>query len=605
MRPSRPARHATAKPTPAAGWARALRRLCFAALVIASAALAADAPSASPTTPNEITVVLDDNYPPYIFRDRQGTLQGYLVDSWMLWSKKTGTPVQLLASDWNLAQQRMQRHQADVIDTMFENDERLKTHDFGPPYADVPVSIYSHRGIGGIASIETLRGLLVGVKDGDACVNTLNAQGINSLQAYPSYEALVQSAIRGEIRVFCLDEPPANYLLYRENAEQDFRRAFRLYSGEFHRAYHKGDSAMRTRIEAGFAAFSPQEKQALAEKWMGQPLQASDLPPAVLYALDGLAGAGILLIVWVVSLRRAVRQRTEELIATLEAIPDPMFECDPRGYCHQSFAATPTGHTAVSPINRLDGRKVDAVLPPDAATIWLNALKEAERRGRAGGFEIELDAPGEKRWIELSVARKGHRTGSDARFVVIARDITARREAEAAIRQLAHHDPLTGLPNRTVLDDRLRAAISRARRQRGQFAVLFLDIDRFKRVNDTLGHSAGDQLLIEFAQRLRAILREEDTLSRLGGDEFILVLPDTDAAGAASVAEKIIASISTPFMIDAQELACTTSIGIALYPDDGESLETLSMHADTAMYRAKSAGRNRPTFFGDPPIENK
>ena len=280
-----------------------------------------------------------------------------------------------------------------------------------------------------------------------------------------------------------------------------------------------------------------------------------------------------------------------------------MFECDTRGHCHKSFAATPSPHTAASPMNWLDGHSVDTVLPPDAATTWLNALREAGRRGHAGGFEIEFETPDGKRWIELSAARKGHRTGNDARFVVIARDIISRRQAEAAIRQLAHHDPLTGLPNRTVLDDRLRAAISRARRQRGQFAVLFLDIDRFKRVNDTLGHNAGDQLLIQFAQRLRAILREEDTLSRLGGDEFILVLPDTDAAGAASVADKIIAAMSTPFMIDAQELTCTTSIGVALYPDDGESFETLSMHADTAMYRAKSAGHNRPTFFGDPPTQ--
>lgn len=603
MRPPRPVRPATERQTPADKWLRTLRNLCFAALALSSAALAAAAQTSATTTPGEVTVVLDDNYPPYIFRDHQGTLQGYLVDNWALWSKKTGTPVRLLATDWNLAQERMRRHQADVIDTMFKNDERLKTHDFGPPYADVPVSIYSHRGIGGIVSIDTLRGFVVGVKDGDACVNTLNAQGIHTLQAYPSYEALVQSAIRGETRVFCLDEPPANYLLYREHAEQEFRRAFRLYSGEFHRAYHKGDTATRSRIEAGFAAFTPQEKQALAEKWMGQPLQTTDLPPTVLYALDGLAVAGILLLIWVVSLRRAVRQRTEELIATLEAIPDPMFECDTRGHCHKSFAATPSPHTAASPMNWLDGHSVDTVLPPDAATTWLNALREAGRRGHAGGFEIEFETPDGKRWIELSAARKGHRTGNDARFVVIARDITSRRQAEAAIRQLAHHDPLTGLPNRTVLDDRLRAAISRARRQRGQFAVLFLDIDRFKRVNDTLGHNAGDQLLIQFAQRLRAILREEDTLSRLGGDEFILVLPDTDAAGAASVADKIIAAMSTPFMIDAQELTCTTSIGVALYPDDGESFETLSMHADTAMYRAKSAGHNRPTFFGDPPTQ--
>ena len=166
------------------------------------------------------------------------------------------------------------------------------------------------------------------------------------------------------------------------------------------------------------------------------------------------------------------------------------------------------------------------------------------------------------------------------------------------MRRLAHYDLLTGLPNRATLEERMRATLSRARRQNSGFALMFLDIDRFKQVNDTLGHRAGDQLLTQFAHRLRATVREEATLSRLGGDEFVLVLPDTTPVGAARVAEKMIGAMSEAFVIDAHPLSCAMSIGIALYPQDGESFDALSMRADTAMYRAKSIGGNRYAFFG-------
>ena len=176
-------------------------------------------------------------------------------------------------------------------------------------------------------------------------------------------------------------------------------------------------------------------------------------------------------------------------------------------------------------------------------------------------------------------------------------DITENKEAEAAIMRLVHFDQLTGLPNRTLLNDRIEHTLGRAKRNHEQFAVMFLDLDRFKNVNDSLGHRIGDELLIQLARRLKLALRDEDTISRLGGDEFILLLPGTDADGAAHVAAKLLEITSPPYCIDQHELTCTSSIGIALYPADGDTLESLSMRADTAMYRAKKAGRNTFRFF--------
>ncbi len=181
-----------------------------------------------------------------------------------------------------------------------------------------------------------------------------------------------------------------------------------------------------------------------------------------------------------------------------------------------------------------------------------------------------------------------------AHFVALAIE---RKQAEEHIYQLANYDPLTGLPNRGQLNNHLKYALGLARRTNGQLALMFLDIDHFKDVNDTLGHSIGDALLVELANRLRAALRAEDIVTRLGGDEFIVLLPGANANAAAYIAQKLLDAISAPFRIEHYDLNMSASIGIALYPNDGEDLETLSKSADTAMYRVKLEGRHGCRFF--------
>ena len=176
-------------------------------------------------------------------------------------------------------------------------------------------------------------------------------------------------------------------------------------------------------------------------------------------------------------------------------------------------------------------------------------------------------------------------------------DITRHKEAEDGIQRLVHADPLTGLANRILLDARVRQDLSRAHRAREPLALIFLDVDRFKNVNDTLGHRIGDELLIQVAARLDSIVRDEDTLCRLGGDEFVLVLPNTDADGAANVAEKLLKITAPSYRLEQHVLTCTVSAGIAMYPTDGDSVASLSTSADAAMYRAKARGGNAYSFF--------
>jgi diguanylate cyclase (GGDEF)-like protein len=188
--------------------------------------------------------------------------------------------------------------------------------------------------------------------------------------------------------------------------------------------------------------------------------------------------------------------------------------------------------------------------------------------------------------------------GSRRGLVVIGRDVTERKMAAARIRHLAHHDSLTGLPNRVLFHERIRDALAQARRHGRMMALLLLDLDKFKEVNDTLGHHVGDLLLRAVAKRLNRCVRETDTVARLGGDEFAVLLTNLkEIDGASTVAETIIQSIAEPFGLDDNEVMCGVSVGVTIFPNDGPDAETLLKNADLALYRSKNDGRGRYHFY--------
>jgi diguanylate cyclase (GGDEF)-like protein/PAS domain S-box-containing protein len=292
----------------------------------------------------------------------------------------------------------------------------------------------------------------------------------------------------------------------------------------------------------------------------------------------------------------------ERAQVTLNSIGDAVISTDVAGnvtYLNQ-VAEAMTGWSLAEAQGRpfsdvfriVNSANPDHVVNPMAAATRQNKTVELT----AGSILIHRD--GRESHIEDSAApihdRKGHVTGA----VMVFHDVTYAHAMTQRMSYLAHHDYLTDLPNRLLLNDRLAQAIAAARRCEQQLAVLFVDIDRFKHINDTLGHAIGDQLLRSVAGRLVASVRGSDTVSRQGGDEFVVLLPSmAHAEDAARSANKILSSLSRPQRVAEHDLQITISIGISVYPDDGSDAETLVKNADVAMLNAKDNGRNNYQFF--------
>jgi diguanylate cyclase (GGDEF)-like protein/PAS domain S-box-containing protein len=298
---------------------------------------------------------------------------------------------------------------------------------------------------------------------------------------------------------------------------------------------------------------------------------------------------------------RQLQATQAELQATLSALPDLVLEFSVDGryraiHCHDS-------RDLIQPVQMQIDKYVTEVMSKDAAEVVLSALKEAQTTGHSGGKQYCLDLPHGKQWFELSVTRKPTPQGEEGRLIAIARNITERKTAEIAIQHLAFHDSLTSLPNRRMLSDRLQTAINASSRHQQHAALLFLDLDHFKQLNDNHGHDVGDLLLQEVAHRLLQCVRGVDTVARLGGDEFVVLIQElsgqTDEARmhAATVGHKILASLNEPYLIKGQTHVVTPSIGITLFEGAHLSPGEIIKQADMAMYAAKARGKNTLYFY--------
>ena len=303
-----------------------------------------------------------------------------------------------------------------------------------------------------------------------------------------------------------------------------------------------------------------------------------------------------------VVLSRDITQRVQTLDTlrkfrhAVEQAPNSIFIANADGnieYVNPAFSST-TGYAPEEVLGRNPRLLSAGATPPSVyQELWAHLVSGRPWRGeflnrRKDGSEYHESA---------IISPLFDESGRVTHYLAVQEDVSERKRDEERIRRLVNFDALTGLPNRTMFASRFSQALGLTQRSGQHLALLYLDLDHFKNVNDSLGHQVGDELLVEIARRLQAVLRDEDTVSRQGGDEFIIVLPLTDAQQAAHVAEKLQLEVRRVCKLGGQELVITSSIGIAVYPEDGHEFEILAQRADAAMFRAKETGRDSYRFF--------
>jgi diguanylate cyclase (GGDEF)-like protein/PAS domain S-box-containing protein len=800
-----------------------------------------------------LRVVTTDTYPPYVNRTPNGELEGYAVDIWRLWEKKTGIQVALTASSWADAQRSIRTGQADVIDLIFRTPARESLYDYSPPFAVATAAIYADASISGLHDPQDLKGFMVGAQEGDACVEKLEGAGISSVRTFPTYAALIGAVSDRSVKIFCLDEYPADYYLYRLGLQQKFVKAFDLYRDQFRRAVRKGDTQTLATVNRGMALITAEEDAALREKWMGRPVIFTEYAKRFGQVLIVLALVILGLLVWLRSVRKAVRSRTVELerekahLRTLvENSPDVIWLKDRHGVylaCNlpgarllgreqddiigksdfelfdkaaaeqyrrndrlalESARPVATEESAVfndASVHLLETIRT-AIIKPDGEVlgilgvarditerrrqertireqgallremsglarigawefdlvtghvVWTSelarlhetaeggprtipdclsyyrgeyrakveeALTKATSNGEPCDMEVEMVTErGNRKWVRViarTVVQQGrvvkvrgtmqdvterrkledsmrmanliyqtsseatavtdeannivdvnpaflrqtgdepakvigrkprmfssdmhdaafyqslwqelgrkdhwqgeiwdrnhdgtavarlvnirvirHRDGRVYRHVIQFYDITAQKRKDELIWKQSNFDSLTGLPNRRLFLDRLEQEIKKAHKAGTALGLMFIDLDRFKQINDTFGRAKGDRVLLEVARRLARCVPDTATLARLEGNAFAIVMSAFEMRPHLEmVAEAVIEAVSVPLAVDDGGCAyVSASVGIALYPDDGSQAEELIKSAEQAMYLAKNEGRGRFNYF--------
>jgi diguanylate cyclase (GGDEF)-like protein/PAS domain S-box-containing protein len=355
---------------------------------------------------------------------------------------------------------------------------------------------------------------------------------------------------------------------------------------------------LRRRAQAGETLWVEETRRMHRD---GREIDVS-LSMAPIYGAEGLV-IGTMMTLADISRRKiaeqALRESEEQLRLAMDAARMGIWywECETDRFLHSEGLSVLFGGRATDPMSHY--RVFHQRLHPDDRDLLEATLRHAIRRGTDFQVDYRVVWPdGSTHWLTNRGQIHRDADGRAQRVIGVAMDITDRKLAEQRIAHMAHHDALTGLPNRVLLRDRIQQAIAHAHREGTQLAVLFLDLDRFKTINDSLGHQLGDRLLQSVASRILVCVREGDTVARVGGDEFVIVIPDiSSAADASGVGAKILEVLASAFHLGGHDLHVSGSVGISLYPGDGVEAETLMRNADTAMYHAKDSGRGKLQFF--------
>jgi len=516
----------------------------------------------------------------------------------------------LYIDSWSDVVDKAKTKKIDVLPAVAITPERREYLNFTEAYISFPTVIATTKDAPYVGSLDDLAGLKVGVVKSYVTHENLNRDYPElTLVPHKNLDVGLNALSDSKIDAFVDNLAAISYGITKLQIENVKVAAPTKYRFDLHMGVRKDWPELVSILNKALRTIPAGQRSAILNEWISIYVDLGlNLETILLWASPILLGLLLILYFYAKWNRRlkseiAERLNTElelkKLTTAMEQSPVSMLITDIKGnieYINPKYHEV-TGYSK----DELIGKNTRIFKTDHTSESQYKKLWETINAGDIWVGELyNRKKNGDLYWAHISICPITNEDGEIINFVAVKDDITNRKEDEALIIRQATTDHLTGLPNRTLFLDRLNQEISHSKRQSTVFAVLFIDLDNFKNINDTLGHAVGDEYLIKISSRLKKCLRSSDTIARLGGDEFVILLRDIEnTSSIEATTKKVLHSLDEIIKINETELYASCSIGVSIYPTDGEGAEKIIQHADTAMYRAKELGRNNYQFYSE------
>jgi diguanylate cyclase (GGDEF)-like protein/PAS domain S-box-containing protein len=547
-----------------------------------------------------IRVGIDRDFAPYEWIDAEGNYVGLSADYTALVEQRLGVKFEIIKDkSWAEILEMAQRGELDMISDANKTPERERYLNFTEAYLNTPAIIISDSNNGFISTLDRLNGKRVTLEKSYFMQELLmhDHPEISLIPAKDVHDAL-NMVSRGEADAYIGDAASANYVIKREGMLN------LSFSGDTHyKSWHrmaatKANPELVSILAKALGDIPETEKQTIHNRWMSLRYEPGVKTETVLlYAMAALMLLAFI-VIWNVRLQREIRKRKQ--VEEAQRMASSVFASTQEGIlitdAQRNIIDSNPAFTSITGFSRDEvlGKNPSLLKSGLHDTYFYEAMwKDINQQGYWRGEVWNRKKGGEifAEWLTISAV--ANKQGKITHYIGTSSDITQLKEQERKLELIAHYDPLTGVPNRILLADRMYLAFAQTRRENRLMAVGYLDLDGFKPVNDRLGHAAGDQLLIEIALRIKNALREGDTIARLGGDEFVFLLLGLEKVEDCEVTlHRLLEVISEPVILSSQVVSVSASIGISIFPEDNTDPDTLLRHADQAMYQAKQEGKN-------------
>lgn len=570
----------------------------------------------SKTTSNTWNVILDQQRAPFSYKTKDDEIKGLMVDLWSLIGEKSHREINFELLDLQHSLHKVQGSNKQIHGGIFDSEVRSNNLIFSAPIFTVRSAVFIHNlRLPGVLDFSDIKNIILGVTAGSVEEEFLEKNHPKMmLRIYNNQAQLVEAAARGDIDAFVVEYQVGMYYLAKLTTPDQFRVLTILSTREIHAAVAQGNLTLLADINQAITKITPEDLSLITQKWIVQE-KIEVLPNWILIFLPSFLGILILLLWYFHSsdLSKKIARQKEQIfeqekhvLLLTSNMTDWVWTLN-SDYLF-SYSSPSVEKLLGYDTNDIIQQPLDMVMSPreiERLNAHITSVISQAKRGEVIGNQdstILLDLlhkSGHTVWTEAALRVffdiHGNFTGAQGS----SRNISERKHAEDIMRQMAFNDSLTHLPNRRLLADRIQQAMAACVRHKQYCAVLFLDIDNFKYINDNYGHDNGDNLLQQIALRLSAGMRESDTVARFGGDEFVIVSErlsddlETAKHQALLIGIKTLELFDRNFYVRDAECNITTSIGVALFNDDSRNVNAIIKQADLAMYQAKAKGRNR------------